>query len=222
MLLEPIAEQGSRLQGSSTIVRQEEKVARILQPKLNVCVWRRALPRTLNVWLLQLAQTTEFGTALRLSRDDGDVRGLFAGLPPGEELRSWMVDVGRLAALFARITNAPTVDASLATVDTNKCRKFHADFKALRLVCTYAGPGTEWVDDRDVNRSALGHEESCFETANARIVPRGRAIRTSGPGDVVLLKGDRFPGNEGRGAVHRSPPIETTKERRIVLTLDTP
>jgi hypothetical protein len=66
----------------------------------------------------------------------------------------------------------------------------------------------------------MGHEEACVDAANTRIVRRGSGIRCSGPGDVVLLKGELFDGNRGRGAVHRSPPIEATGERRIVLTLD--
>jgi hypothetical protein len=34
-----------------------------------------------------------------------------------------------------------------------------------------------------------------------------------------LLKGERWQGNEGRGLVHRSPPL-VAGERRLLLTLD--
>lgn len=121
---------------------------------------------------------------------------------------------------FCELLGAETLRASLASVDTNKCRKFHCDYKTLRLVCTYAGPGAEWVDDAEADRGAMGHAEACFDTANARIVRRGSSVRRAAAGDVVILKGELFDGNAGRGAVHRSPPIEATGERRIVLTLD--
>tara|TARA_R110000782_G_scaffold50302_3_gene109162 strand:- start:127 stop:561 length:435 start_codon:yes stop_codon:yes gene_type:complete len=38
-------------------------------------------------------------------------------------------------------------------------------------------------------------------------------------GQVALLKGERWQGNEGRGLVHRSPPL-VAGERRLLLTLD--
>lgn len=145
---------------------------------------------------------------------------LFAGLPASAELEAWAEDVVSLVKLFGELSGAARVRASLATVDGDKCRKFHTDYKSLRLVCTYAGPGTEWVADRHVRRSAMGHDDPCIDTANARIVPRGSNVRRTDPGSVVLLKGEMFPGNRGRGAVHRSPPIRATNERRIVLTLD--
>lgn len=206
---------------TSATVRREDETARILRPDLNVCVWRRGLAPTLDAWLHRLVRDLVHDVVINASFDHGSILSLFSGLPVGEESRAWTADVTRLAALFSRLTGSASFQASLATVQTNKCRKFHTDYKALRLVCTYAGPGTEWVDDRDVDRDALGHEESCFDTANARIVPHARNIERARPGDVVLLKGELFPGNAGRGAVHRSPPIESTGERRIVLTLDT-
>ena len=169
----------------------------------------------------RLARDLVHDVSLRVSFDHAAILSLFSGLPVGNESLAWAADVTRLARLFARLTGTSSFQASLATVHTNKCRKFHTDYKPLRLVCSYAGPGTEWVDDRDTNRDALGHEEACFDTANARIVPRGSSIHRAKAGDVVLLKGELFPGNAGRGAVHRSPPIERTGERRIVFTLDT-
>lgn len=50
----------------------------------------------------------------------------------------------------------------------------------------------------------------------------GATMQRAEPGSVVLLKGHSWPGNEGRGAIHRSPPIEKVGERRLLLKLDTP
>lgn len=48
----------------------------------------------------------------------------------------------------------------------------------------------------------------------------GAAVRRMKPGDVGLLKGKGFPGNEARGAVHRSPPGTSKDTPRLLLTLD--
>jgi hypothetical protein len=36
----------------------------------------------------------------------------------------------------------------------------------------------------------------------------------------VLLKGDAWPGNEGRGAVHRSPAVRGNDAKRVLLAID--
>jgi hypothetical protein len=38
-------------------------------------------------------------------------------------------------------------------------------------------------------------------------------------GDVALLKGEKWHGNEGFGLIHRSPQL-AAGERRLILTLD--
>jgi hypothetical protein len=38
-------------------------------------------------------------------------------------------------------------------------------------------------------------------------------------GDVALLKGEAWQGNEGRGLIHRSP-INSGGHKRLLLTLD--
>lgn len=216
---------GSRPAPSVAVVKRSEGLARVLKPEINVCVWRRTLPPRFERWLAALARTLVHDVSRHVSAAPASTRPLFAGLPDDTAedaamIRAWADDVAGVAGRLAALLGQPTVRATLATVVTNKCRKFHSDYKTLRLVCTYAGPGTEWVDDRHVNREAMGHEETCIDAANLHIVPRGSSVRRGGPGDVVILKGELFPGNRGRGAVHRSPPIEATGERRIVLTLD--
>ena len=43
----------------------------------------------------------------------------------------------------------------------------------------------------------------------------------AGPGDVLLLKGSGWPGRQGRGAVHRSPPGGCCEDDvRLVYKLD--
>jgi glutathione S-transferase len=39
------------------------------------------------------------------------------------------------------------VKACFGATTTNACRKFHADYVGLRILCTYAGPGTDGVDE---------------------------------------------------------------------------
>lgn len=199
------------------LVRRPAGLARI--GGTNLCVWRRPLRASLRAWAARELGRGLVVEATTKARDGSAVaEGLCAELDrsPGASLLA--ADIGRLVDRLRAVTGRPILQASLATVDTDKCRKFHVDYKSVRLVCTYAGPGTEWVDDAGVDRSALGHPAPCIDSANARIVLRAGSVHRALPGDVVLLKGEL--GNEGRGVVHRSPPVEATHQRRLVLTLD--
>jgi hypothetical protein len=140
--------------------------------------------------------------------------------------RDAMVDeVVRMADILFRLVPDSSLHCHWAIVRTDKCRKFHADYVKLRLLVTYEGPGTLWVPEEGVSRAAMADRVPCPETDNARIVADPtRWVRQARVGDVVLLKGEAWPGNAGRGAVHRSPPLTSHSDgpeaaRRVVLTL---
>jgi hypothetical protein len=130
-------------------------------------------------------------------------------------------EAARWARAFAWLAGAPRVKVTLASVASDACRRFHADFVPLRMLCTYVGPGTEFVRDRYVRRGAA---DECLDIdeANAAIVPDRSHVERCAAGDLLLLKGEAWPGNRGRGAIHRSPPIERERTPRIVMSLDVP
>ncbi len=91
------------------------------------------------------------------------------------------------------------------------CRKFHTDINDLRLLCTYAGPGTLWVAEDENNRDY--DEEHIGEVR----------IHQADTGDILILKGALYP--KGKPVVHGSPTIEETDGKRLcerlLLRLDT-
>ena len=129
-------------------------------------------------------------------------------------------DIGYLARQFGAVLGRRHVQASLEIQRTDGCRKIHADTVTVRLLCTYAGPGTDWLPDADLVREHLVPGTLDTETANRLVIREGGALRRCEPGEVLLLKGHTFPGNAGRGAAHRSPPIEASGVSRLVLKLD--
>ena len=89
----------------------------------------------------------------------------------------------------------------------------------MRLIITYAGPGTEWVPDDGVHRASLQAPWRSLPAINRRIVPDPSRVAVARPGDVLILKGESYPGNSGRGAVHRSPPIACSNGVRLLFKL---
>ncbi|MGQ9371686.1 DUF1826 domain-containing protein [Azospirillum sp. ST 5-10] len=107
-----------------------------------------------------------------------------------------------------------TVTLRLEAVEDDGCAYFHADRVGIRLLCTYRGAGIQWLPDGAVNRGALDSGN------NAAVLADPGRVRSVAPGHVALLKGEAWPGNRGRGLVHRSPPAERKNPPRLLLALD--
>ncbi|MEO1046090.1 MAG: DUF1826 domain-containing protein [Pseudomonadota bacterium] len=125
------------------------------------------------------------------------------GFSPGEALNALVQDVSRLCELFRPIANTANIDIRVEIVTGDACRKFHGDYVSARLITTYTGPGTQWLDADDAERVANGLEPLDIHQMRA--------------GDVGIFKGRL---STDRPAIHRSPPIEGTGQARLVTVLN--
>lgn len=77
----------------------------------------------------------------------------------------------------------------------------HADTEAgplqVRGLVTYCGPGTLFLDDQDVDRPGSGFMRFFGEDKQGHAVRRHGAVLQADAGDILLLKGRDYPGNEG-------------------------
>lgn len=127
-------------------------------------------------------------------------------------------DIGRLIELYVDLMECPSVGLRLEVVDRAMCPRFHVNRVALRLLVTYRGPATEWLDDAAADRGKLG--AGGLPDAQSGLIRDPLAIGRARPFDVVLLKGCQWPGNEARGAIHRSPAVPIGAAPRVLLALD--
>ena len=218
MNLDPLAPPATL--SRSVIVDQPDGLDAIHRADVNLCVWRRALDPSFAAWLATVRDAVDSAADATLDGLFPDASALVAAFPRGAGRDALKRDLEDVARRYARVMGASRVDASLATVARDMCRKFHADYIGVRLLCTYSGPGTEWVDDAYVNRVAAPDPEQAVVDANRALVPDFTRVRALGAGDVGLFKGHAYPGNEGRGVIHRSAPVEARGLRRVVLKID--
>ena len=135
---------------------------------------------------------------------------------PPNEFQRVLEDIKNLLGSFKRVTRKDNFRLLFATINTNMCRRFHTDVNNLRMLCTYAGQGTLWLTDDNVDRKALkafGNNES--------IVLDKNNIQQIKTGNVVILKGAVYPNKKTKAVVHRSPTIEENGEKRLLLRIDT-
>jgi hypothetical protein len=200
------------------VIGTEPRVLREIHgPGVNLVLWRRpAEPRiAAEVAGLAPGALPDVRAEVQVETAEGDVRGVLArqGLPPGA-LDHWEADMVALIRRFAPLAAGHPIHLRLETLDGDGCRRFHVDRCRLRLLCTYRGPGTEWLPNRQVDREALYQHRP-----NEEVLAHGAPERME-PFSVGVMKGESYPGNEGNGLVHRSPPVSGTGHTRVLLCLD--
>ena len=122
-------------------------------------------------------------------------------------------DIKYLAQLYFDITQESQLNLNLELVTSDMCQFFHTDKISYRLLCTYLGKGTEWLENKNARREGIG--KGC----NSKIVINENEIRQTSAFDIALLKGDSKESKQG--VIHRSPKIEGTRQPwRLLLKLD--
>ena len=125
-------------------------------------------------------------------------------------------DIKALLHLFKEVTGTNSFRLLLATINTNMCRRFHTDGNDVRMLCTYSGPGTLWLTEDNINQHALNSSGG-----NNSIVLEESKIQQAATGSIIILKGAMYPKEGTQAVVHRSPTIEESGEKRLLLRIDT-
>lgn len=208
---------GSRDVAAHIIADRPTALRQILTPGVNLGLWRRSPESGISKELSPLGPSHLPDVRCSTSRVtfDEDVKILLIqqDLAPAA-FKRWRADLRKLANLFFSLSEGREVILRLETTDTDGCRRFHVDRTHLRLLCTYRGPGTEWLTNEQVDRDAQGSG-----APNERIIRFGEPSRFE-PFWVGIMKGSAFPGNASRGLMHRSPPITGSGQTRLLFCLD--
>ncbi len=125
-----------------------------------------------------------------------------------------------LADMLAELLDAESIGYRLEVVGKAMCPRLHVDRVGIRLLCTYRGPGTEWVEDAAVDRRFLGAASGGQPDEMSGLLLAGHRIEAIPPFAVALLKGSLWQGNDGRGIVHRSPAVAADEAPRVLLAMD--
>jgi len=131
--------------------------------------------------------------------------------PEGKE--NLINDMVHLGEAFFHTTLSKHVRFQLEFITGDMCRLFHTDRMRQRILCTYLGPGTEWLHHSNVKREGLRKGN------NDNIVRDYDKVNKSQPFEVILLKGSLHE-NAGKAVVHRSPPIMEQKITRVLFKVD--
>lgn len=179
---------------------------------VNVCAWQRELPVSIGEYSLLLSQHKI--KIIRALEPAEIVAALSVLLPESKHKYAFLNDLHLLSEMMTYLFDCSSVGLRLISLNQSMCPNFHTDKISGRLVCTYLGKGTEWLANETL-LDLLPSEQSLTQSK----CDEQHLIMHAQQGDVLLLKGDAWPGNEGKGAVHRSP-WNMAQESRLLLTLD--
>lgn len=209
----PYSEHGPQ---SVRLVHAVAEVSAIFEPSVNLVVLRRGLHSRLAEEVREAAGQPHFR---RLATVTPDARGraalfeLFQGFPQlADDVQLWVEVLGDL-------TGCERVGVRVVRLESAMCPRFHVDKVSVRVVSTYVGSGTEYVGDEDVDRRLLGHAANGAPDEVSGLLRASARILRASAGEVAFLKGEAWPNNSGRGAVHRSPGA-CPDAPRLLMTLD--
>jgi len=188
-----------------------EVLKNIHQNNVNITIYNRDISTLKKEINSLLEQDIEFNSS-------GNIKSILKEITEVIELGEYSVikqDIKNLLDLFKEVTNAKDFQLLLGVVNTDMCRKFHMDNNNLRMLCTYSGPGTLWLTENNINRKVLESRGS-----NQFIVIDKNIIKQASTGSVVILKGVKYSKETTKAAVHRSPTIEESGEKRLLLRID--
>lgn len=194
-------------------------LADIYQDEVNIAVWQRQLSSTVADAAKQILDATpNLQVSVSMSPDSVH-ENLTASLGSDGPGLVLITDIAELAEMFACLFDLKRIGLRLTSLGHAMCPRFHVDNVPCRLVTTYAGSATEWLPHDRVQRSKLGPGSQGLPDAESGLYSSASDIQQLGVGDVALLKGSGWEGNEDGGLVHRSPQL-AVGTKRLLLSLD--
>ncbi|WYH43392.1 DUF1826 domain-containing protein [Teredinibacter turnerae] len=181
----------------------------IYRSDCNLAVWHRSLTEDVASYGQNLsAAFTHYSTRF-VGNLAAVEKHLTNDLPPAPGKSQFIQDIVLLSDMFSELLALRQVGLRLAVLTRAMCPRFHVDRVPARLITTYNGDGTEWVENAFASRDRNGFV----------VVPDSAPINQLGSGQVALMKGEIWEGNEGKGLIHRSANANVHSPR-CVLTLD--
>ncbi len=212
------------LQSYSHAVLSNELSAltKIYQSDVNMCIVSREMSASVEAFIAQLlAVEQDINLTQIMSIATLDIKTLLPSYLHFEGYDDFCADVAHLIDVFSHLFELEHVGLRLSVLDKAMCPKFHVDHVPCRLISTYGGIGTQWLEDVFVDRRKLGSgSDGLSDEVSGLIVADLAVISTMPTYAIGLFKGSKWEGNELHGAVHRSPKLLENAPRRLLLTLD--
>lgn len=191
---------------------------------VNLAVWQReADPLCQRAIDALLSSSQNVSLDLQTAEKSKLTSHLIKVVKRGDDLESAYAlaeDIWLLVELFCQTADTHHCRLRLERIDHDGCQLFHADNLIMRMLCTYAGPGTEWAGIDNVRYDELGSRGRSVEETNQAIIVDDSKIRHLKKWDVAMFSG--LLQLNTPPLIHRSSRVPSKQEHRIRLCIDLP
>lgn len=168
----------------------------VLREGVNLAVWQRSLPAQIADFvetLLAQGEPLAQSMTLEMAHPDNEpnLDGLVAQYADLPGQAAFLADVAWLVRAYACLLDARRIGLRLRALDKAMCPRFHVDHVPLRLITSYAGVGSDWLEEGVMPRSRLGQPGA--EPQDEALIQRLEA------GHVALAKGRNGTAMRGAG-----------------------
>lgn len=205
---------------SALFTTDPEELGRIRDEAVNLCVWQRSVAPAVAAFIDRVLLPLPLNREMTAAADEPNLDALLDGIPDEEGCAAFRADIEALCRRYVRLTDATRISIKLQSMGEILCERFHTDWVRLRLICSYAGPGTQWLASDDADRRRLAPRCGDLSDEMSGLLRPGATVHSLDRFAVGLMKGERWPGNRGRGLVHRSPRIGDAAVRRVLLKIE--
>lgn len=193
--------------------KQPTVLSDIYKEEINIAIWQRQKQFSVKEFL---ALNPTFQKEMILTPQDALSR---VSESFNNNMSEVSEDIALLVDMFCYLFELNQVGMRLKVLDKAMCPKFHVDKVPCRLVTTYEGIATQWLPHEVVDQTKLGWGCNGLPDSESGLYKSESDIQQLNCGDVALIKGTLWDGNENAGLVHRSPGL-IANEKRLILTLD--
>lgn len=191
----------------------------IYNEEANIAVWQRNIDAELATASEHILESNPTLQASMTVSPENAYDAVLNTLGEKQAADALCKDIAQLVDMFCCLFELKRTGLRLTALDKAMCPRFHVDRIPCRLVTTYQGTATQWLPHEHVDRSKLGRGNLGKPDEQSGFYNKSSNIQQLNPGDVALLKGELWEGNENAGLVHRSPKLNDG-QNRLLLTLD--
>jgi Protein of unknown function (DUF1826) len=201
-------------------------LAGIYEDQVTISIWQRRLAPEVEAYVQALLASSH-KVSVKLNATPEELKQELAkSFPihpnqnPDINSQALLDDLNQLVEMFSCLFELEHLGLRIHTLESSMCPRFHVDHVPVRMVTTYGGPGTQWLPAAYASCVKLGPNATGVvdKELDCTVIQQLQA------GDLALLKGENWEGNEGRGLIHRSPScVDSTKQktlRRLLVTCD--
>ncbi len=205
---------------STRILEGSTDLGLIHNPDVNLVILRREVPQQLKDFVDQEVVSLSLNKKIEGHSQELALAALLEDVPQGPGYDLLLTDLKYQMELLSGILGRRHMTVRFQSTNKTLCPAFHADKVHVRLICCYHTPATQWLENDQIDRTKLSPHNGGLPDESSGLLLPGAQIRQMNPYDVALMKGDSWPGNQGRGLVHRSPALCGSNARRLLFKID--